>query len=32
MDGIHLRVAALGDSCVPAQAEVIGHLIRMLDG
>lgn len=31
LDGARQRVAALGDSCVPQCAEVIGHIIRALD-
>ena len=31
LDGARQRVAALGDSCVPQCAEVIGHIVRMLD-
>lgn len=30
MDGARQRVAALGDSCVPQCAEVVGHVIRLL--
>lgn len=32
LDGARQRVAALGDSCVPQCAEVIGHIVRLLDG
>lgn len=32
LDGARQRVAALGDSCTPQQAETIGWLVRMLDG
>lgn len=31
LDGARQRVAALGDSCVPQCAEVIGYIVRMLD-
>lgn len=32
LDGARARISALGDSCTPQQAEVIGHIVRLLAG